>query len=272
MTRPLIAAALLAACAFAAPASAEDARLVERAYNSGVVVRVDGKAGVQATIRFAEDEHIENVAIGNSQKWQVTPNKRANLLFVKPLSERAATNMTVVTDRRTYLFDLVANPANRTPLYVLAFTYPDEENEVQQAAAEGPGAVPPDAPSALEVAAASDPYAVVDPATLNFAWTSKGDAKLLPQQIYDDGDATFLTWPAGTPLPAILIKDHKGDEGPVNFAVRGETIVVEGVPLEIVLRSGDDSAVLTHEGPVREARAQTAPSLAQAGADNSEAK
>jgi len=273
MTRPLIAAALLAACAFAAPAGAEDARLVERVYDPGVVVRIDGKAGVQATIRFAEDEHIENVAIGDSQKWQVTPNKRANLLFVKPLGERAATNMTVVTDRRTYLFDLVANPVNRTPLYVLAFTYPDEEDEVQQAAAGGPGVGgPADAPSALELAAASDPYAVVDPAALNFAWGKKGDAKLLPQRIYDDGNATFLTWSAGTPLPAILIKDHKGDEGPVNFAVRGETIVVEGVPREIVLRSGEDSAMLTHQGPVREARAQTAPSLAQAGADNAEAK
>ena len=177
--------------------------------------------------------------------------------------------MTVVTDRHTYFFDLVANPAIRTPLYVLAFTYPDDE-ATAQADAAGAGEAGAGAPSAIEVAAASDPYAVVDPATLNFAWGSKGDRKLLPQRIYDDGNATFLTWSAGTPLPAILIKDHKGDEGPVNFAVRGEMIVVEGVPREIVLRSGDDSAVLTHQGPVRETAA--APSLAQAGADNAEAK
>jgi len=270
MTRAFLAAALVAASALAAPALAEDARLVERVYNPDAVVRIDGKAGVQATIRFAEDEHIENVAIGDSQKWQVTPNKRANLLFVKPLTERAATNMTVVTDRHTYLFDLIANPAIRAPLYVLAFTYPEDEADVQQADAEGAGATPADTPSPIEVAAASDPYAVVDPAALNFAWTTKGDARLLPQRVYDDGDATFLTWPAGTPLPAILIKDHKGDEGPVNFAVRGETIVVEGVPREIVLRSGEDSALLTHQGPVREV--PTAPSLAQAGAENAEAK
>ena len=269
MTRRFL-AALLVASALATPAAADDARLVERTYDPAAVVRIDGKAGVQATIRFAEDEHIENVAIGDSQKWQVTPNKRANLLFVKPLSERAATNMTVVTDRRTYLFDLVANPAIRTPLYVLAFSYPDEENDAQRA--DAAGATGTDAPSAVELAAASDPYAVVDPASLNFAWGSKGEAKLLPRRIYDDGNATFLTWPEGTPLPAILIKNHKGDEGPVNFAVRGEMIVVEGVPREIVLRSGEDSAVLTHRGPARSAPAQTARSLAQAGADNAEAK
>jgi len=260
MTRALLAAALLAATTIAAPALAGDSRLVERLYDPNEVVRVDGKAGVQATIRFDEDEHIENVAIGDSQKWQVTPNKRANLLFVKPLTERAATNMTVVTDRHTYLFDLVASPANRSPVYVLGFVYPEEPEDVQQAEAEG--AVPGAAPTAVEVAAASDPYAVVDPAELNFAWDSKGAVQLLPQRVYDDGNATFLTWPAGTAMPAILIKDHKGDEGPVNFAVRGETIVVEGVPREIVLRSGEDSATLTNRGPVRAPRTAA---LAQAG-------
>jgi type IV secretion system protein VirB9 len=253
MTRALLAAALLAASplALAAPAHADDPRLVERLYNPDEVITIQGHTNVQATIRFEEDEHIENVAIGDSQKWQVTPNRRANLLFVKPLTERAATNMTVVTDKRTYLFDLVASPANRNPLYVLSFTYPEEPEEVQQAQNGEPAA---QEPNPVELAAANDPYAVVDPAQLNFAWSTRGDAKLLPASIYDDGNATFLTWAADTPLPAILIKNQKGAEGPVNYAVRGDVIVVEGVPREIVLRSGEDSATLLNRGPVREPR------------------
>ena len=266
MTRALLAAALLAAAplALAAPARADDARLVERLYSPDEVVTIQGHTNVQATIRFEDDEHIENVAIGDSQKWQVTPNRRANLLFVKPLTERAATNMTVVTDKRTYLFDLVASPANRNPLYVLSFTYPEEPEEVQQAeAAEVEG------PNPVELAAATDPYAVVDPALLNHAWGKRGDRKLLPAAVYDDGNATFLTWPAGPPLPAILIKDHKGDEGPVNYAVRGDVIVVDGVPREIVLRSGEDSATLLNQGPVREPQPR---SLAQGPANSNEVK
>ena len=268
MTRALLAAALLAAAplALAAPARADDARLVERLYSPDEVVTIQGHTNVQATIRFEDDEHIENVAIGDSQKWQVTPNRRANLLFVKPLTERAATNMTVVTDKRTYLFDLVASPANRNPLYVLSFTYPEEPEDVQQADAEGTEA---DGPTPVELAAATDPYAVVDPALLNHAWGKRGDRKLLPAAIYDDGNATFLTWPAGTPLPAILIKDHKGDEGPVNYAVRGDVIVVDGVPREIVLRSGEDSATLLNQGPVREPQPR---SLAQGPANSNEVK
>ena len=257
MTRAVLLAALLAAAPLA-PAQAEDSRLVERFYDPSEVVRIEGRVNVQAMIRFGEDEHIENVAIGDSQQWQVTPNKRANLLFVKPLAERAATNMTVVTDKHTYLFDLVASPAHRKPLYVLAFSYPDEpEAEDTELAADGTS----QGPNAIELAAASDPYAVVDPAALNHAWDAKGDARLFPSKIYDDGDATFLTWAAGSTLPAILVKDHEGTEGPVNFAVRGEVIVVDGVPREIVLRAGDESATLLNRGPVREPRR---PVLAQA--------
>lgn len=244
MNRALLPAALFA-MALAAPAHA-DSRLVERLYNPDEVVLLQGQVNVQATIKFGESERIENVAIGDSTSWQVTPNKRANLLFVKPLEPEAATNMTVVTDRHTYLFDLVAGPKT-SPVYVLAFTYPEPIEPVVEHAAL-PGQATP-----MEVAAATDPYAVVDPTQLNFAWSGTGDQKLLPSRAFDDGEATFLSWPADRPVPAILVRNIEGVEGPVNFAVRGDTIVVDGVPREIVLRSGDDLATLLNEGPARDA-------------------
>ena len=253
---PALAASALASLVLSPPALAQDNRLVERFYDPGEVVRIEGRTKVQASIVFAEDESIENVAIGDSNAWQVTPNKRANLLFVKPLEPNARTNMTVVTDRRTYFFDLVASPRSR-PLYALRFTYPeepeasDETEEGALAAAEGA--------NAIERAAAADPYAVVDPALLNFAWSGSGDEVLLPARAFDDGSATFLTWPADRPVPAILVKDYEGTEGPVNFTVRGDTIVVVGVPKEIVLRSGDEMAVMVNNGPAR--------STAAAGSD-----
>lgn len=248
---PALALALLAA-----PAAAGDPRLVELMYDPAQVVTIEGRTNVQATIQFGEDELIENVAIGDSEAWQVTPNKRADLLFIKPLAPTAKTNMTVVTNKRTYLFDLVASP-RAEPLYVLTFTYPDAPEEEAPQLAGGPNAV--------EMAAASDPYAVVDPAQLNFAWSTEGDADLLPTRAYDDGDAIYLTWPAGRSIPAILVENHEGVEGPVNFTVRGDTIVVSGVPREIILRSGPQSAVLTNTGPERPAGPRGEAALAQAG-------
>ncbi len=261
MIRASLAALLLASTLVAAPAAAQDPRLVERLYDPTQVVRIEGKVNVQSTIQFGDGEAIENVAIGDSSTWQVTPNRRANLLFVKPLEPRASTNMTVVTNRHTYLFDLVANPANRTPLYVLTFTYPVEVKPVEDTALASANAA--ERPNAMELAAANDDYAVLDPTSLNFDWASSGDTALLPERIYDDGTATFMAWPSGQPMPAILVKDHEGTEGPVNFAVRGDTIVLDIVPSEIILRSGDDAAMLVNQGPVG---AVNADGTAQQGA------
>ena len=171
MISPRSTALIALAAMLASPALAQDPRLVERLYNPDEVVVIQGKTKVQATIEFGEGESIENVAIGDSNAWQVTPNQRANLLFVKPLSPSAQTNMTVVTNRHTYLFDLVASPRAK-PLYMMRFTYPEPppEEAEPQLAENAVGEA-----NAIELMAATDPLAVIDPAMLNFKWQAKGE-------------------------------------------------------------------------------------------------
>ena len=254
-------AALLASLALmlAAPLMAQDDRLQTLVFDENAVVRIDGRVKVQTTIKFAPDEVIENVAIGDSAAWQVQPNKAQTILFVKPLEPAARTNMTVVTDKRTYLFDLVASPRN-SALYVLQFRYPELEKAAEEARL---AAIAEAEAQALRAAAepaamAGDPAQAADPAKLNFAWASAGTPELIPTRTYDDGDAVFLTWPQGIAIPAILVTNEDGDEGPVNYTVRGATVVVEGVPPQIILRSGRDTATLTNTGPMP-------PSARQAG-------
>ena len=254
MIRPqILASTLLASLLLVAanPAPARDTRLTSRPYSGEEVVRIEGRSGVQATIMFADDEHIENVAIGDSTSWQVTPNKRANLLFVKPLTPRARTNLTVVSDRRSYFFDLVAMPGGPA-LYVLRFTYPDEPKAAKPLAA-ALAMTEDEAEAIASKPVAAPPPAAADPATLNFAWAARGESKLIPARVYDDGAFTFLAWAASSPIPAFLVRNEKGEEGPVNFAVRGDVIVIDGVPELIVLRSGKNAATLENKGPARPA-------------------
>ncbi|KEO86088.1 type VI secretion protein [Erythrobacter sp. JL475] len=263
--RPFVAGLALA---LAVPAAAQEAaegdpRLQTLTFDEAQVFTIRGKVLVQTTIKFGPDETIENVAVGDSNAWQIQPNKAQSILFVKPLEPSARTNMTVVTSKRTYLFDLVASPRN-APLYVLQFRYPELERaqaEAELAAAqEAERAAAAGEPNAIELAAANDPYAVTDPAMLNFEWAGAGAKELLPSRAYDNGDALFLTWPAGTAVPAILVTNADGDVGPVNFTVRGDTVVLDGVPAQVILRSGGDSATLSNTGPVRSQSARAGDS------------
>ncbi|WP_294390038.1 TrbG/VirB9 family P-type conjugative transfer protein [uncultured Sphingomonas sp.] len=236
---------LLAATAgLAQAAHAADARVVTRRYEPSTIVTVPGRIGTQATIRFSDDERIENVAVGDSAVWQVTPNKRANLLFVKPTALRARTNMTVVTDQRTYLFDLVAGGA-ATPLYVLSFSYPAPPRPI--------------APVVVAAASAPERRPEPDPASLNFGWKAQGSQQLIPTRVFDDGRAVYLGWRSDVAMPAILVRDEKGVEGPVNHTLKGDYVVVDGVPGQLVLRWGKEMATLTPEPrqPVRTAANQT---------------
>ena len=211
--------------------AAPDNRIRSLAYNPNEIVRIVGKTGIQSTIEFAADERIENVAVGDSSKWQITPNRRASLLFVKPLAARSRTNMTVVTDRRTYMFDLVAGEPRSAAIYALKFSYPNDKpaqagTPVQQVAVQAP----------VQAAMTAD--------KLHFDWNKKGSGKLFPARVFDDGQSLFLAWDKETPLPAILTQSEDRKEGPVNYRMSGEYIVISPIPANLVLRYGNRVATL----------------------------
>jgi type IV secretion system protein VirB9 len=247
---PLAAALVAIPPAFARD---RDGRITTRLFDASTIVSLHGRVGIQSTVAFAPEEHIENIAVGNSEAWQVTPNKRADLLFLKPTAASARTNMTVITDQHTYLFDLVSAPGI-APVYMLRFTYPVPPRPLANPAVTPASGSPPPV-VAVAPALASTP----DPAALNFAWDVRGDKALLPSRLFDDGRRIYLAWPKDGGLPAILTHAPDGAEGPVNYRVRGDFVVVDGVPSPLVLRLGKRMATLTQLHPIAQAAASPAP-------------
>jgi len=215
-----------------AAVAATDNRIRTMAYDANQIVKILGKTGIQSTIEFAEDERIENVAVGDSSAWQITPNRRASLLFVKPLKSSSRTNMTVVTDKRTYMFDLVSGERSASAVYALKFSYPNEKK------------AEPVKPVQQQTAAVQAPSPTMTADKLHFDWKTKGNGKLLPARIFDDGASLYLAWDRETPLPAILTQSEDRKEGPVNYRMSGEYIVISPIPANLVLRYGSKSAVL----------------------------
>ena len=208
----------LALLTLAVPASAQmepDAHVQTVYWDPDQIIRVTGAPGWQITVEFGPDERIENVAIGDALAWQVIPNKRARNLFLKPLLKDAATNMTVLTDRRRYIFALDTGPRRATTPWVVRFEYP-----------------PPPVVLTEEIASEQPPV------TPNYAYAKAGDAGLLPARIWDDGQMTYFEFAEDVAIPAIFIGKPGKDEALVNSAMRGQTVVVQQLGAIFTLREG----------------------------------
>jgi type IV secretion system protein VirB9 len=182
--------------------------------DSDQIVPLSVAPGYQLTIELAPDERVENVAVGDAGAWQVTPNKRGDHVFVKAVQTGVTSNMTIVTDARTYVFDL-------RPLYGptpdmafrLRFRYPSE------------GA---DQPVAL----------VPSPGRYRFS----GDKALRPASMADDGRQTRISWAAGQVLPAMFIIDRNNKERAIDGAMREGVFVIDDVANRLIFRLDKKSA------------------------------
>jgi type IV secretion system protein VirB9 len=187
-----------------------DPRIQSVLYDANQVVQLQVATGYQLTVEFAPDERIENVAVGDSGAWQVTPNKRGDRLFIKAVGQGVTTNLTVVTDARTYAIEL--SPlfgALPTMAYTVRFRYatPAAVTLVANDAALGPG-----------------------------RYKLSGDKALRPAAIDDDGVHTYIAWGPDQTLPAIFAIDDKGNETLVNGMTREGRFVIDAVANKLVFR------------------------------------
>lgn len=200
---------------------ATDPRIRTVMYDPDQVVSLRAFFGYQMMLEFGPGERIENVSIGDALSWQVTPNRKANLLFLKPIEAAAPTNMTVVTDQRRYSFEMVARkaagPRQADMAYVVRFLYPPET-----------------------VAVGVEPPPPLPPERRNIAYTYTGSRASLPSLVFDDGRFTYFQWAEGVSTPALFLLAADGSESIVNYSVRDGFQVVEQLAPRFQLRNGKD--------------------------------
>lgn len=235
MTRVLAALMLAAVAAqpavaqqpVAGQATAVDSRIRIIPYNENRIITLRGHLGYQMLIEFDPAERIENVAIGDSLAWQVTPNRAATMIFLKPIVAGAATNMTVVTTLRRYSFDLrsqeATGPNDPNIIYSVRFTYPD---------VQAPPVPPPPPP----------------PQPLNLDYTTQGSDRFGRVRVFDDGAMTYFQFSENIDTPAIFVIGERGEEELANVQMRSPYVVVDRVARGFVLRSGRYRMRITNEG------------------------
>jgi len=193
-----------------------DPRLQTVSYDPGQIIQLQGTPGFQLTIQLASDEQIQNVSIGDSTMWQVSVNKAGNYLFLKPTQAGPPTNMTVITNVRVYNFELTSL-AFPTPemAYTLQFKYPSPLQDAAQVAN-------------ARAAAASRRQET--------RYRISGDRALRPSAVSDDGEHTYVDWPADRPIPAIFQIGDNGEERLVNGGMRADAFVIDGIASKLIFR------------------------------------
>ena len=103
-----------------------DNRIKTYIYNPNEVFLLVLHYGFQSHIEFGKGEEIQTITLGDTYSWKLTPQK--NRLFIKPMEKNIRTNMTIITNKRTYQFDIVSKQLEegeeKDLVYVLRFHYP----------------------------------------------------------------------------------------------------------------------------------------------------
>lgn len=103
-----------------------DSRIKTYVYSPNEVFLLVLHYGFQSHIEFGKNESIETITLGDSFAWKITPLD--NRLFIKPMERNIRTNMTIITNKKTYQFDLVAKELEsgdeKDLVYVVRFQYP----------------------------------------------------------------------------------------------------------------------------------------------------
>ena len=222
----------------------QDARIKTNVYDPAEVYRVVSHFGFVTSVQFKKGEMVESVQLGDSVSWSVERLARGDMLSIVPLEEAArGTNMTVTTDARIYVFDMVArhaaSPDAPEMTFLYRFDYPITAEEIDAEATVR-------AAEAAKVDGFDDVIrtAQTEGDALNGAYRATGSPLLTPKSMIDDGAKTYLRFRKGSSHPAAFLVARDGSESSVNMSTLADgTLVIHQTGRAFTLRGRDGQTV-----------------------------
>jgi len=234
-----------------------DHRIRSTIYNPNQVYELAGFFGYHSIIVFGPGEQILRTETFNSG-WTV--DDLGGKLLVTPKAPDADTNLTVITNKRLYSFELRTVPfpkgsyrsqaKDRDQIFVLRFRYPEEEAEQLTQAI----AIDADRQrAALNAAQRADEERTAktsEQERLRKQYTYMGSEQLRPIDVYDDTEYTYFVFEPQQELPSFYIVNEDGSEGIVEKHIEPDgTVVVPRIASQFVLRRGASVVCIYNENP-----------------------
>lgn len=226
----------------ATPAPKEN-RIVTYNFSPDIIFRLLTLPELHTHIQLADDEGvIEAPMIGDNTQWRVSGGPRN--LYIKPLRNNLETSLTLVTNKRTYQFQLVAGPAGGDVYQKVSFMYPDRDQEIKLRKETEAGAADAEKTRLADQIVAPN----VDPTSLDFGYAIEGNANFRPTAVYTNGRFTFLVMPNTQDSPAVFLMDEEGNPSLINWQVKGQMLVVERMAQRLLLKLGNAEVRITKNG------------------------
>ena len=195
-------------------------------YNPHGQPTINGQTLRVTEIVLAPGETVKSdgAGAGDTERWDIKPVEER--VLVKPKEPGIATDLIVVTDKRSYHFTL----RTRTPyMPQVAFYYPDD---VKLAEAERQAAL-----REAAMQAADPPQSK----PLNFNYRISGpDVAWRPVSAFDDGEHTYIQFPditMGSDMPTLMVQNGN-EQALVNYQVRGSYYIADRLFQNAALTSG----------------------------------
>ncbi|MFK8040582.1 MAG: TrbG/VirB9 family P-type conjugative transfer protein [Rickettsiaceae bacterium] len=103
-----------------------DNRIKTYIYNPNEVYLLVLHVGFQSYIEVDKNEQIQTIVLGDTYAWKM--NTLGNRIFINTLEKNVRTNMTIITNKRLYEFDLVSKEIidndYTNVVYAVKFYYP----------------------------------------------------------------------------------------------------------------------------------------------------
>lgn len=203
-------------------------------FEPGQTYRLQARRGYVSEIRLGAGDSIADQPLGgDTDGWDVVSPIGATVVTVKPRRKAASSNLILRSAARSYLIalEIVPESAPCKGEWQLTFKLP------------APPVVLP--AESMEVVAAREARALreaaqASPAGRNWSYTMQalpGSDDILPTEVYDDGQFTFIRIPGNRELPSVFRISTDGTESFVERHMEGrDLMVVHEVSRQWVLR------------------------------------
>jgi type IV secretion system protein VirB9 len=210
-----------------------DSRIKTFIYSENEIYNLKFRIGYQSIIEFSLDEAIETISLGDPYPWKLTPLDRR--LFMKPIEPGVRTNMTVITNKRIYLFeiesDISSNIDSIDVIHVARFFYPTYSYDK----AEDKNYTPSSS-RIKDIQSEKQSSGNADGVNTNYTFAGKVNTST-PIEIFDDKNRTYIRFKQGLNYAKlkIFVPKTKTQKIPLRYKKTGDFIIVEGVYTKLLI-------------------------------------